>query len=157
MTDEKRRTHFDRLYAVHEALIPFFLECKNEDGDAHASMLESSLTQMQPGSQLLATARKSEIAASKFILFRELFSAENRRYSDFDDTLRMARTVFEREYPDFFAKQRVKRDKAIDRGKLRTDSEYELVREYIYELERESSPPDMLDKLYRLVDDYAAG
>jgi hypothetical protein len=157
LASEKRRTHFDRLYAVHEALIPFFQSCKNEDGDAHARMLEYSLKQMQPGSRLMATARKSDIARSRFELFRELFSAENRRYTDFDRTLLEARKIFEKEYPDFFAKQVAKRDATVDRGKIRTRREYDLIREYVYELEGETDPPDLLQKLYHMLDDYSAG
>jgi hypothetical protein len=157
LASEKRSTHFDRLYAVHEALIPFFRDCGVEGGEAHARMLESSLRQMQPGSKLRASASKSLIAASRFELFRELFSSENRRYTDFDRTLLEARKIFEKEYPDFFAKQVAARDAAISRGKIRTRREYDLIREYVYELEGETEPPELLDKLYHMLDDYSAG
>ncbi len=157
MARDKRRTHFDRLYSVTEALIPFFWNCKTEDGDAHARLLENSLERMKPGSDLRATARKSDIAASQMELFRELFSAENRRYTDFDRTLLQARKIFETEYPDFFAKQVAVRDSAIERGKIRSRREYDLIREYVYELEGETGPPDLLNKLYHMVDEYSAG
>lgn len=157
MTKKKRRTHFDRLYTVHEELIPFFRHCNNEDGAAHARMLENSLKQMQPGSKLMASARKSDIAASKLELFRELFSWENRRFTEFDRTLLEARKIFEKEYPDFFAKQVAKRDAAIERGKIRTRREYDLIREYVYELEGETEPSELLHKLYSMLDDFGAG
>ena len=157
MAGSKRRTHFDRLYAVTEAMIPFFRACNSEDGDAHARMMEYALEQMKPGSDLMATARKSDIAASRMELFRELFSSENRRYTDFDRVLLQARKIFETEYPDFFAKQVTARDAAIERGKIRSRREYDLIREYVYELEGEQEPPALLDKLYHMLDDYSAG
>jgi len=157
MAGSKRRTHFDRLYAVIEAMIPFFRACNSEDGDAHARMMEYALEQMKPGSDLIATARKSDIAASRMELFRELFSSENRRFTDFDRVLLQARKIFETEYPDFFAKQVTARDAAIERGKIRTRREYDLIREYVYELEGEQEPPALLDKLYHMLDDYSAG
>ena len=157
MAGSKRRTHFDRLYAVTEAMIPFFQACNSEDGDAHARMMEYTLERMKPGSELMAIARKSDIAASQMQLFRELFSPENRRYTNFDRVLLQARKIFETEYPDFFAKQISARDAAIERGKIRSRREYDLIREYVYELEGEHEPPALLDKLYHMLDDYSAG
>ena len=68
-----------------------------------------------------------------------------------------ARKIFEKEYPDFFAKQVAKRDAAIERGKIRTQREYDLIREYVYELEGKTEPPDLLHKLYSMLDDFGAG
>ena len=157
MAGLKRRTHFDRLYAVTKAMIPFFRACNSEDGDAYARMMEHALEQMKPGSELMATARKSDIAASRMELFRELFSSENRRYTDFDRVLLQARKIFEMEYPDFFAKQITARNAAIERGKIRSRREYDLIREFAYELEGECEPPALLEKLYHMLDDYSAG
>ncbi len=61
------------------------------------------------------------------------------------------------EYPDFFAKQITVRNAAIERGKIRSRREYDLIREFAYELEGECEPPALLEKLYHMLDDYNAG
>ena len=79
------------------------------------------------------------------------------RHTDFDRVLLQAREILETEYPDFFAEQVTARDAAIERGKIQSRREYDLIREYVYELEGEQKPPALLDKLYHMLDGYSAG
>lgn len=70
------------------------------------------------------------------------------------DALSKSRQVFGREFPDFFAKIKSKREKIIERGRIRSEDEYYLIRDYVDELEGDVEPSDLLITLYGLVDDY---
>ena len=154
MSQAKRRTKYDRILTVLEEIISIWRNNAHETSSATADWLTEILEAIGPGGEVLKHARKSEIAAAQLQFLGEILHPSNRRGNERDDALSKSREVFHREFPEFFAKLASRREKIVARGKIRTEDEYYLIRDYIDDIEGEPETQVLLDKLYALVDDF---
>ena len=156
MSQGKRRTRYDRVLTVLEEIIPIWRSNTHKNSSATADWLSAILEAVGPGGYVLDKARKSEIAAAQLQFLGDLLHPSNSGDNERDEALKMSRKVLHREFPEFFAKLTSKREKIIARGNIRTEDEYYLIRDFIDEIEGEPESPVLLDKLYKLVDDFGA-
>ena len=142
---------------VLEEIIPIWRENEHESSSATADWITEILETIGPGGSALKQARKSEIAAAQLQFLGDILHPSNRRGNTRDDALNKSRDVFHREFPEFLVKLSSRRQKIIARGKIRTEDEYYLIRDYIDEVEGEPESRGLLDRLYALVDDFDVG
>jgi len=154
MSNSPRRTNFDRILTVLEEIIPVWRNNSHKSSAGTAKFLEENLNAIRPGAPVHEKAKKSEIASGQLQFLREFLHPSNRHGNEIDSALEKSRTIFGREFPDFFAKLVAKRDKIIERGKIRNEDEYYLIRDFIDDIEGEPDQSQLLDKLCRMVDDF---
>ena len=138
-------------------MIPVWRENPHKTSSAFAEFLEKNLNAIKPGAPVHEKARKSEIASGQLQFLQEVLHPANRRDDETDDALQKSRVIFAREFPDFFAKLNARRDKIIERGKIRNEDEYYLIRDFLDEVEGDPDQQQLLDRLYRMVDEFGAG
>jgi len=155
MSQSKRRTKYDRVLTVLEELVPIWRDNAHATSPLFADRLSEMLVSIGPGSDVLKKARKSEIAAGQLQFLGELLHPSNRHNNEKDDALNKSREIFGREFPEYFAKIVASREKVIERGKIRSEDEYYLIRDYIDDLEGQPEPPELLKTLYMLVDSFS--
>lgn len=155
MSQNKRRTQYDRVLIVLEEMIPVWRNNAHKSSPKIADWLAENLANIGPGSDVLKQARKSEIAAGQLQFLREFLHPENRHGNEKDDALNKSREIFGREFPEFYAKLKATRERIIKRGKIRSEDEYYLIREYIDDIEGEPESSALLATLYELVDDFS--
>jgi hypothetical protein len=155
MSKPARQTNFDRVLTVLEEMIPVWRDNSHKTSPAFADFLEKNLEGIKPGAPVHEKAKKSEIAAGQLQFLREILHPSNRSGNEIDDALEKSRIIFGREFPDFFAMIHAKRDKIIERGKIRNEDEYYLIRDLVDELEGEPGRSQLLNKLYMMVDEFA--
>lgn len=109
-----------------------------------------------PGGYVLEKSRKSEIAAAQLQFLGDLLHPGNSKNNESDEARKKSREVFQREFPEYFAKLAATREKIIARGRIRNDDEYYLIRDYIDDIEAESESSELLERLYQLADDFGA-
>lgn len=154
MSQNKRRTQYDRVLIVLEEMIPVWRDNAHKSSAKTADWLSEILTSIGPGSDILKQARKSEIAAGQLQFLRELLHPTNRHGNERDDALNKSREIFGREFPEFYTRLQATRERIIKRGKIRSEDEYYLIREYVDDLEGESESSALLATLYGLVEDF---
>ena len=154
MSQTKRRPRYDRILTVIEEIIPIWRNNAHDTSSSTADWLTEILEAIGPEGYVLKEARKSEVAAAQLQFLGDLLHPSNRRGNERDEALNKSREVFHREFPEFFAKLASKREKIVARGKIGTEDEYYLIRDYIDDIEGEPESTGLLDKLYRLVDDF---
>ena len=154
MPKSSRKTNFDRILIVLRDMIPVWQENSHRLSGGTAKFLEDILDAIKPGAPVHDKARKSEIASSQLQFLKEFLHPSNRHGDERDRALATSRVIFEREFPGFFAKEMMKRDKIIERGKIRNDEEYYLIRDFVDELEAEPEKSELLNRLYEMVDDF---
>lgn len=154
MSQTKRRPRYDRILTVIEEIIPIWRNNAHDTSSSTADWLTEILDAIGPEGYVLKKARKSEVAAAQLQFLGDLLHPSNRRGNERDEALNKSREVFHREFPEFIAKLASKREKIVARGNIRTEDEYYLIRDYIDDIEGEPESTGLLDKLYRLVDDF---
>lgn len=154
MSKPARKTNFDRVLAVLEEMVPVWRDNSHKSSPGFADFLENNLNNIKPGAPVHEKARQSEIASGQLQFLREILHPSNRHGNEMDDALEKSRIIFGREFPEFFAKLRAKRDKIIERGKIRNEDEYYLIRDFVDELEGEPDRSQLLQKLYLMVDEF---
>lgn len=154
MSQTKRRPRYDRILTVIEEIIPIWRNNAHDTSSSTADWLTEILEAIGPEGYVLKEARKSEVAAAQLQFLGDLLHPSNRRGNERDEALNKSREVFHREFPEFIAKLASKREKIVARGNIRTEDEYYLIRDYIDDIEGEPESTGLLDKLYRLVDDF---
>ena len=157
MPKPARKTRYDRILIVLEEMIPVWRENPHKSSPAFADFLEKNLDAIKPGAPVHEKARKSEIAAGQLQFLQEVLHPGNRQGDESDDAMQKSRAIFGREFPDFFAKLDAKRDKVIERGKIRNEDEYYLIRDYVDEVEGDPDQSQLLEKLYLMVDEFGVG
>ncbi len=139
---------------VLEEIIPIWRNNAGKGSSATADWLAEILESIGPDGYVVKKARKSEIATAQLQFLSDILHPGNRHGDERDEAASKSRDVFHREFPEHFAKLAARRDKIIARGKIRNEDEYYLVRNYIDDVEGDPESPELLEKLYRLVDDF---
>ncbi len=135
-------------------MIPIWRNNAGKGSSATAEWLTEILEAIGPEGYVLKKARKGEIAAAQLQFLGDILHPGNRHGDERDEAASKSRDVFHREFPEFFAKLVARRDKIIARGKIRNEDEYYLIRDYIDDVEGDPESPELMENLYRLVDDF---
>jgi hypothetical protein len=142
-----RQTKFDRVVIVLEEIIPIFRDNPHKISSGIADFLEKNLNNIKQ-----TKSEKRETGSAQLQFLGELLDSSNRHNNEYDDALEKSRAIFGREFPDFFAKIITKRNKIIERGKIRNEDEFYLIRDFVDELEGDHNHDQLLGKLYEMVD-----
>lgn len=157
MPNPARKTRYDRILVVLEEMIAVWRANPHESSLAIANFLEENLNAIKPGAPIHEKARKSEIASGQLQFLQEILHPGDRLDDESEDAWQESRIIFGREFPDFFAKIHARRDKIIERGKIRNEDEYYLIRDYVDEVEGDPDQSQLLEKLYLMVDEFGVG
>ncbi|MEL6870406.1 MAG: hypothetical protein AAFO81_11445 [Pseudomonadota bacterium] len=149
----KRETKYDKLmHAVVFARDAFRVK-RTAATDEFADFMEQMI---QTGDSYAAASSKSQVAALFMPEFLEMLRAQ---IEDIPGDASHPNRVAAREsleyfyecFPAYLQKRNAKRDKVIERNKIRNSNEFYLIQDYIFELEGKKEG-ELLAKLYELVD-----
>jgi len=153
---KNRNSEFDQLYAAYTQLINEFRSLKHPKLDELANSLEKSFTQIdewlaQPTPPVtrsaLVTGMEQGLRETPQILAD--FPAELRELA-----LKAYWKIVEHYVPDFVEKDRELIEKVKERGKIRNEREWYLLRHRVDELEGREGHNSELDALYELLGEY---
>lgn len=150
--ESPRRTKFEKLYAVFDQ---FHLELAKVPDDRAAKLCSNWQLVKQNYHELLGKVQPSKLATGLEQGLRELPIVIESIAPEYQEQASEAlRIALRTEYPDFLDGEKVRLAKIIQRGKIRGEAEYYLVRFHIDLLEGDATHNSDLAMLYKLADQF---
>lgn len=131
---EYRALGDQKLIYLFESFIPFIHEAKNN--------LQTKRSALVTGCE--QGLREAPLFLTNFKLPQDIQST----------ALKIFYRVVETHMPDFFEKERQKREQIVSRGKIRGEGKWHLLRNRVDEIEGDVVHEVELLELYRMLDDY---
>ncbi len=153
---EKKRTKYDKITAVNQRLAEDLAKIDHPGPKSLAKLFG----QCGPGlwEEVIKkdpTVTRSQIAAGLEQGLRELSMIVAGQPDEIRPAVVSAyREALEAEYPDFLEKDRQRLARVLERGRIKSESEYYLVQYRLDEIEGSGKHEDELQLLYRLMDNY---
>ncbi len=148
-----RKTKLDRVLIIAGKLAALFAECPDEYLRSLAPYLAEVQEVCGPGSKLYESTSHATLANELLEGIRDCLHPEN---EDPHGTGSKGREILESELPGYFAGIYKRREKLIENGRIRRWQDFSLIRAYADDIEVDGTRPELLEKLYRMLDEYEA-